>query len=80
MCIGGCFNAVFADIYYRIVQPMYMNKLSIFLNKFINFNKWKQVATSVFIDMIVLCIPLIGGLVFFTELLGSKGDYEKGWE
>ena len=78
--VGGIFNAMFADIYYRIVQPRYMLYLTNFLNKFMNFNKWKQVGTSLFIDMVVLCIPLIAGLIFSTEMMGNKGDFEKSWD
>ena len=29
--------------------------------------------------MVVLCIPLIGGLIFSTEMMGTKGNIAASW-
>ena len=71
MTIGGFFNAPVGDSYYRVIQPAYMKYITLFFNKFINFSKWKQVSTSVFIDMVILCIPLIAGMIFWTEMINT---------
>ena len=57
-----------------------MAALSRFLGRYVDFSqKWKQAATGVFIDMGLLCVPMIAGLVFTTNLLGSRGDFGKAW-